>query len=268
MAYKALAFVRRDLQTQASYRLSLITRIAGMVVSVSTYFYISKTLGVAVSPYLDRYGGDYFRFILMSMILSPFIYLSLDAMSQAVNTYQSSGTLEVLFLSPTPILQILMFSSLWNYIWAFLEALFYLLAAILLFRSPISFGNPVAILLAVCLSILSHLGLGLFNAGYVLVTKRTSPLSRFLTIAISLLGGAYFPIEVLPTWLGRLSQLLPTRYAFNALRGAMLRDASLRDLAPDLLAMAAFSVLLLPVGLIALRYAVRRARIDGSLGQY
>jgi ABC-2 type transport system permease protein len=83
-----------------------------------------------------------------------------------------------------------------------------------------------------------------------------------------LLAGVYYPVEVLPDWLQAISRLLPATYSTAALRRVMLGSGSFSTGMQDLLALVGFALLLLPVGLVALRIAVRWAKIDGSLAQY
>ena len=268
MGYKALAFIRRDLQTQATYRLNFLLRIVGMLISVSSFYFMSQILGTAVSPYLQRYGTDYFHFALLGIAFYPFIDLGANSLAEAIHEYQHTGTLEVLFLNPTPIFASLVMSTLWRYCWAFGELLFYLLVAGLVFQAHLDWVNIFSALLIVLLAVLANAGLGFINASFVLVTKRTSPLARLLGLLTNLLAGVYYPIQVLPDWLRSFSRLLPATYFFDALRRTMLQPASLADVGQDLLALIGFAVVLLPIGLVAFHYAVRWAKIDGSLSQY
>jgi len=268
MGYKAMAFIRRDFLTQASYRLDFLMRIAGMLISVSIFYFISQILGTAVSPYLQRYGTDYFHFALLGVAFYPFIGLSANGLAGVVHNYQHKGTLEVLFLSPTPFLASLVMSTLWHYCWAFAETLFYLLVAGLFFHAHLDWNNLFVVVVVVLLIILANAGLGLINASFVLVTKRTSPLARLLGLVTNLLAGVYYPIDVLPRWLQPFSRLLPATYSFDALRRTMLQSASLAELQTDLLALVGFIVVLLPLGLFAFRYAVQWAKTDGSLSQF
>lgn len=268
MGYKAMAFIRRDFLTQASYRLDFVMRIVGMVISVSIFYFISEILGTAVSPYLQRYGTDYFHFALLGVAFYPFIGLSANGLAGVIHNYQHKGTLEVLFLSPTPFLASLVMSTLWQYCWAFAETLFYLLMAGVFFQADLDWANVCSAVAVILLSIFANAGLGLINASFVLVTKRTSPLARLLGLVTNLLAGVYYPIEVLPRWLRVFSRLLPATYSFDALRCTMLQSASLADVGTDLLALIGFTIVLLPLGLFAFRYAVQWAKTDGSLSQF
>jgi len=268
MGAKALAFIRRDFQTQASYRLDFVMRVVGMLISVSIFYFISQILGTAVSPYLQRYGTDYFHFALLGVAFYPFIGLSANGLADVVHEYQHTGTLEVLFLSPTPILVSLVMSTLWRYCWAFAASVFYLAMAGLVFRARLDWAHIFSAVFVVLLTVLANTGLGFLNASFVLVTKRTSPLARLLGLVTNLLSGLYYPVEVLPGWLRAFSRLLPATYSLDALRRTMLQSASLQDVRLDVLALLGFTALLLPIGLVAFRHAVRWAKADGSLSQF
>ena len=83
-----------------------------------------------------------------------------------------------------------------------------------------------------------------------------------------MLAGVYYPISVLPDWLEPLSRALPLTYALDAMRLTMLQGSSLYEVRSDIVALAAFTVVLTPVALFVFRLALRRAKMEGSLIQY
>jgi len=268
MIHKAGIFLRRDFQTQASYRLNFIMRLARIIIATAVFYFISQAVGTAVGSYLQSYDTDYFHFALLGVAFYPFVSLSISSLSDVVGRYQHNGTLEMLFLSPTSILTTLSLSTLWGYCWALLQALGYLLIATLFFHAYLNWSNLFATLLVVVLAVAANIGLGFINAGFVLVTKRPSPLVSVMALSTNLLAGLYFPIEVLPTWLRGLSYLLPATYALSALRRTMLQETSLFAVGRELLVLSGFTLVLLPLGLLIFHYAIRWAKRDGSLTQY
>jgi ABC-type multidrug transport system permease subunit len=82
---------------------------------------------------------------------------------------------------------------------------------------------------------------------------------------MGLLGGALFPVRVLPDQLHVLSRLVPTRYAFDGARAAVYGGSGL---GADLLALMAFAMITLPISLLLFRRALVAARQVGSLNQY
>jgi ABC-2 type transport system permease protein len=65
-----------------------------------------------------------------------------------------------------------------------------------------------------------------------------------------------------------IAKLIPVTYALRAMRLALLQGASFSELQGDILALGFFCVLLLPLSLIIFGFAVRLAKIDGSLTHY
>lgn len=46
-----------------------------------------------------------------------------------------------------------------------------------------------------------------------------------LLAVATFLGGVYFPVQLLPSWLGQIAQWLPLTFALEALRQAVLQGA-------------------------------------------
>jgi ABC-2 type transport system permease protein len=101
-----------------------------------------------------------------------------------------------------------------------------------------------------------------------MVLKRGDPIAWFFNTLSGLLGGVYYPLDVMPGWMRWLAGWLPITYALQAMRLALLQGASTMNLLPQMLTLAAFGLVLFPMSLISFRYAVRRAKQEGSLSHY
>ncbi len=144
----------------------------------------------------------------------------------------------------------------------------YLAVGGLVFGAPMGRANVGVALLALLLSLLAFSGLGIISASIILVTKRGDPVTFLLASLSTLLGGVYYPVAVLPAWLQALAALRPLTHALRALRLALLEGAGLAEVAPNLAMLALFALVVLPGGVWAFRWALRRARSDGTLTQY
>ena len=129
-------------------------------------------------------------------------------------------------------------------------------------------ANYASAVVVLILSIISFSGLGIIAASFIIVLKRGDPVTWIISSISSLLGGVYYPINVLPEGLQWLAMLLPITYSLDAMRLALLQGDTISDLLPQILALSAFCVVLVPAGIVAFRFAVRQAKIDGSLTQY
>lgn len=179
-----------------------------------------------------------------------------------------TGTLEAMLMSPTSVSTIVLCSSIWSYLMTSLRVLAYLAVGAVFLGVNLGRGNYLSALLILALTIVTFSSLGIIAASFIMVLKRGDPVTWLFSTLSSLLGGVYYPVSVLSLWLQRLSHLLPITYSLRAMRLALLQGYPLAALIPDILVLAIFSLILLPLSLLAFRYAVHRARMDGSLTHY
>jgi len=265
---KPLLFLRRDFKMQMSYRLSFVLQFLGMLFSSSSFFFVSQLLGAGAAQYLGDYGGDYFSFVLIGIAFVGYQGVALHSFSGVVQSAQSAGTLEAMLVTPTRLSTILFSSSLWNFVFTSLRVLVYILLGVLVFGADLRNANVPAGLVVLGLTIVTLSGIGILSACFIMVFKRGSPVNFLFSSLSALLGGVYYPVDILPDWLQIPARFFPLTYSLEAMRRALLTGESLADLWREVAVLAAFSVLLLPLSLVAFRYAVRQAKRDGSLTQF
>jgi ABC-2 type transport system permease protein len=264
----ATAFLKRDLSLALSYRLSFALHLFGIFFSVASFYFVSRLFGAAMVPQLEQYGGDYFSFVLIGLAFSSYLGLSLANFSSSIREGQTTGTLEIMLLSPTRLSVILLSSSIWSYLETTLNVIIYLVVGALVFGFNVTQANLLTALVVLVLSIASFSGIGILSAAMVLIVKRGDPIAWLFGGASSLLAGVYYPISVLPDWLSPVSRVLPLTYALDAMRLAMLKGYSLYQVRLDVLVLLGFALVLTPISFLAFRIALRRAKKEGSLIQY
>ena len=265
---KSLAFLWRDFINEASYKFAFFLQLVGILVSIITYFFLSKLLGDIGVPYLKPYGGNYFSFILIGVAFFSYLRISIDGISKSIREGQMLGTLEALLVTQTGIPTIIISSSLYSFIFASFKVAVYLLLGVFVFGVNMGNANFAGALLILFLTIISFSSFGIISASFVMVLKRGDPISSIFTSVSGILGGLYYPVSVLPGWLQKLSYLLPVTYSLEGMRLALLQGYSLRELMPNIVALLLFSIIMLPLSIFIFGYAVKRAKIDGTLTQY
>jgi len=118
------------------------------------------------------------------------------------------------------------------------------------------------------LTILAFSGIGLLSAAFITVLKQGSPISWVIGTASGLLGGVFYPVTVLPSWLQSYAYLLPITHALEAIRKVLLKGATFSAIYNEILALSIFVMLLFPLGLFAFSYGLKLARKEGSLIHY
>jgi ABC-2 type transport system permease protein len=94
---------------------------------------------------------------------------------------------------------------------------------------------------------------------------RGQSISALIIFGMGFLGGAFFPVSVLPDWLEPVASIVPPRYAFDGLRAALYEGHGWWG---DLLVLLAFSVVMVPVAVWLFERALHHGRRAGSLAQY
>ena len=268
MWQKILAFVRRDFSITASYRLSFFFQFFGILFSVVTFYFIAKLFGKAAVPYLASYGGDYFSFVLIGIAFSDYLGVGLSSFAGTIRQGQMLGTLEAMLVTPTRVHTIVLFSSIWQFLLTSVRVLAYILLGVFFFGVNMTRPNIPAALLILILTILAFSSLGIISASFIMVFKRGDPLNWVMGSFSTLFGGVLFPITILPDWLQKISYFLPITYSLRAMRHALLQSYPFQALGFDILILALFSVVLLPLGIYAFGVGVRKAKKDGSLTHY
>ncbi len=263
----AAAFLRRDWESEKSYRLAFMMSFGGIFFSAAVFFFIAQLIDETAAPYIGDYGGSYFAFVLIGIALQRYFSVGLYGFANAFRSAQTTGTLEAMLATPARLWQIVVSSSLWSYGLVSLQVVLYLIIGAMFLGVDLNADLP-AVLLAALLAVGAFAALGVLSASFIMVLKRGDPVSVAVGAISTFFGGVYFPVDLLPAWLKPISSLIPMTYGLRALRLSLLQGAGIREIRSDLIALGAFALILLPVGLLTFRSAVRRAKVDGSLTHY
>lgn len=262
------AFFVRDFQTETSYRVAFLLGFTGVFVTSFLYFFISQLFGNNVNQLLAEYNGDYFAFVIIGVAFGGYFGVGLNGFAQALRQAQTTGTLEAMMMTPASVSAIILGSALWSYAFTTFRVFIYLLLGSLFLGLRLHSANYLGALVCLIISIVTFASVGIIAASVIMVIKRGDPITGLFNAFAILVGGVYYPVHVLPDWLQTISRFLPITYSLHAVRLALLNGATWAELMPDFIILLGFSIVLFPLSLLTFRYAVERARRDGSLAHY
>lgn len=266
--YKVSAFIKKDFLNQISYRLDFILGFVGIIIQLMVFYFISRLFGKETNIYLRDYGGEYLPFVIIGIAFGGQLANTLRDFSSNLRQEQLMGTLEMILATPTKLSTIIISMELWSLIYTSIVIFIYLLCGILFFGVNFTNANFFAALIIFILTIISFNGLGIISASFIMVFKKGDPISALIGILFGLFGGIYFPITIMPIGLQVISHFLPITYSLRALRHALLQGYSFKMLLPDISMLLLFCVILFPLSIQIFKYAVKRAKIEGSLAHY
>lgn len=264
---KAAAFIRRDFQIESSYKFNFIMGVIDSMVILVFFYFIDKLVDGGTKD-LSRYGGDYLSFVLIGLAFARFFQLTLKMFSESIRQAQVTGCLEAMLSSKTDALTIVLMSSLYGLISGAAQLVIILAAGTLFEGVDLSRMNVPATIVIFAVSVLSFVAFGVLSASAILWLKKGDPFAWVLGGLGTMLGGAYFPITILPGWLQNVAFFVPITHSLDALRLTMLRGASVEAVWQPLLILALMSAILLPASLVVFAALVRKGRREGTLTQY
>jgi ABC-2 type transport system permease protein len=235
---------------------------------VPLFYFIGEFVDSGSIPFLKAYGGNYFAFLIIGIAFSHYTWVSVNSFAGNIRDGQVTGTLEIVLSSPTRLSTILFASSLWSYVFKTFHVLLYILIGVFIFDLDIGKANFFAAFTIFVISILGFIAIGIIFAALILVFKRGDSAMNALVGLLLLLGGLIFPPEVLPPLLRKLSVLSPFTYSFHGLRLAIIEGYSIYSLKEDIAGLLVFAILFWIFSIWCFPYALKRAKIKGTLTQY
>lgn len=162
----------------------------------------------------------------------------------AVVREREQGTLEQLIVTPIRPIELVL-GKVTPYVGvAFFHLLEVLVVGVVWFEVPVH-GSVGLLLVLASLFLVTSLGMGLLIST-VTRTQMEAMLLTFLVVFPAIfLSGFIFPIEAMPGWLQAVAYVIPLRYLLVIIRGIILKGVGLGVLWDDVLALAAFAVLIL-----------------------
>ncbi len=266
-ADKLRAFLRRDFIEASSYKLNFVYTLGGIVFSSATFYFVGR-LVPSGSVSLAPYGGDYFAFAVIGAAFSGLLGIFQEGPAGMIRSAQVSGTLEALLVTQTSVPTILFGSTLYSFLFAAARTIVHLGVAVALFGLKFGAVNALAVFAVFVLTSVCYLSIGILSACFVLIFKVGNPVGWVFSSVSGFLGGMIFPVSVLPAWIRWISPFLPFTHSLEGLRRSLLASASFKEVLPSIAALGAFSVVLLPAGLVLFRIALRKAKRDGTLTQF
>jgi len=264
----AVAFVKRDFLTAVSYKSAFAADTLGILFKCITFYYIGEVFESAVTGALSNFGGSYFAFLIIGIALTDFIHTSLETFGTSIRESQMTGTLEIVLLSPIRVPHLLLYSSLWSYIFTTWRFLVYLTFGALLFDLRIGSANVLSTAVFLILTVLCYAPLGIITATVIMVFKKGAWFRTMISATSFLLGGVAYPISVMPDWIATISYYIPMTHSVNGMREALLNGASLSSLTADIAFLSVFALALIPTSLVLFELGLARTKKLGTLTQY
>jgi ABC-2 type transport system permease protein len=172
--------------------------------------------------------------------------------AMAIVRERERGNLELLITTPVSSAE-LMIGKVLPYIGVGLvQTTVVLSLGMTVFDVPVR-GHLIDVYGAAMLLIMANLTLGLLVSTKAQTQFQAMQMAFFLFLPSILLSGFMFPFDGMPVAAQRIAEVLPLTHFVRLIRGVMLRGANLFDLWPDVLALLAFTTIMMTLAISRFR---------------
>lgn len=165
---------------------------------------------------------------------------------------RSQGTIERVMVSPLTRAELVMGYVCGFTLFALIQSLLILFFVIFVLRVHYS-GNLALVFLVSALLTVGSVNLGIFLSTFA---QNEFQIIQFIPLVFGVqvfLSGVFWPIAQLPGALHPFAYILPLTYANEALRDVMLKSADISAIAPDLVALVIFALLMIGLSSLTTR---------------
>jgi ABC-2 type transport system permease protein len=256
------ALARRDFLLTRSYRTALVFDLGWGTVSVFLYYFISRVVGLSPGADLGA-ASSYFAFALAGILMSLIVDSASSEIATRLREEQLTGTLELLVAQPIRGATIAFGTAAFPFAYAIARVALYLVIAIFALHLKTANADWLGVVVLLPVAGLAFVALGITAAAATLVFKKVAIVGAAI-FAMTFVSGALFPLSVLPGWLQPVGRYMPTRPAFEGLRGALYGGGWAAD-AGILAGIAAAGI---PLAVLLFDAALAHAKRRGTLAQY
>tara|TARA_Y100001935_G_C17310808_1_gene515991 strand:+ start:5933 stop:6748 length:816 start_codon:yes stop_codon:yes gene_type:complete len=262
------ASFQRDLQNYMSYRFNIFGELFFNFFIVFMIFYLAKVFETSESEFLTRYNNNYFVFLLTGLMLFLFLTRLFSTILIFITSAQNLGYFESFFNTRTSIETIIISSSVFPMIQSSLRIIIIYIFCNIFAPGALNLMNLLDIMLILLFSSLPFIGIALCAGSLIVVFKRASFVSSIFLLGCAIFSGVFYPINVLPEYLQKLSLIFPSSFSLEIIRGRVLENFSYTNFYWDLILIGILSVFYIFLGLKVLKLAINKAKREGSIGHF
>jgi ABC-2 type transport system permease protein len=183
-----------------------------------------------------------------------FVFITSLAAGGAIVFARRLGITRRMLATPTPPSVVMLGQAGSRFLTALFQGLFILLLGRLVFG--VEWGDPLAAGLLIVVFAAVATGAALVIGTIVRTEEQAGAVGPPVGIALGMLGGCMWPLVIVPPIMRTIGHATPHAWAMDGFIKLVARGGHVGDIATDLLALAAFAVVLLMVGAWRLRRTI------------
>src|SRR5215475_12706527 len=199
---------------------------------------------LSVTVFEQRVPGFALMFVLLAVIFGT---------SMSMHDERDWGTLSRLLVAPGGFTRILLGKLGARFVVGVVQMIVLLGWGHWLFGVSLG-SSPLAMVILTLASVFAVVAAGMLVAGLARSREQTLPLGLSLVMALSALGGLWWPQSAQPDWISRISPAVFTTWSMRGLNDLILREGGLRAVLLPAVVLLAYGAAMLVLGLRLFRF--------------
>jgi ABC-2 type transport system permease protein len=166
---------------------------------------------------------------------------------------RQEGTLRRLLVMPISKLSVLTGKLSGVFVTGLLQIIILIVAGALLFSVPWG-RSPMALLLLILAFAFAITSLGMMMAALTRTMAQANSLNTVIVLVMASLGGAWWPLEIVPQWMQTLGRFFPTSWAMTGFHDIITRGLGVTAVLPEVAVLIVFGIIFLTIGTWRFRY--------------
>ncbi len=118
----------------------------------------------------------------------------------------------------------------------------------------VEWGNLLGVVVLVSAFLLCVVGLGMFIGGFVQTTEQQSALGSMVIVATCMLGGVYWPLDIVGETMRKIGDFTPQKWAMDGFTELIARGGAIGDVIGPVAVLLGFALVFMTVGVMRVRY--------------
>lgn len=197
-------FITREKRNLFINKWTIPTRLFIALLDLYFYYFAAKAFIPSTESFSGLENWSLFEFVAIGEIVLTLAIDSLVVYPQQLRRVINECVFDTLLNTNTPIIHWLTLLGISSYLLSFVTILFQILCLAFIFKLDFSTASIIKTVILNVLSLPLFISFGLLSAAILLYARRGVGLFGTLVGSLGVLSGAYFPLEVFPSWASML----------------------------------------------------------------
>ena len=224
-------------------------------------------LGMVMIAGKQNVDGQYLvLYLVVGTLVWRYLSIIFYWITDVIGMERWEGTIEYTLMAPIRRVTHMAGQTIFAVLYSLVFTGIIMAVTVALFKIDLSSANMWGAVLMLLAGSFSFIGFSIMGSILpLLFPERGSQMTHVIIALLLLVSGVYYPIEVLPELLQKLSKLSPATYVLDGTRLALLKGYATRDLWPFIWPTLIMGLIAIPAGLWIFNQAERYAKRTGKL---